>query len=95
MTPRYRFCAKRQKEGQHRNCQVAPYILALSGFEIRRSGATFKDALNRYLRLGLAAAKQPPRKKFKVKPRMLGLPPGLSYDKVEELIEALEGPYHR
>ena len=63
--------------------------------EIRRSGATFKDALNRYLRLGLAAAKQPPRKKFKVKPRMLGLPPGLSYDKVEELIEALEGPYHR
>ena len=63
--------------------------------EIRHSGATFKDALNRYLRLGLAAAKQPPRKKFKVKPRMLGLPPGLSYDKVEELIEALEGPYHR
>jgi hypothetical protein len=25
----------------------------------------------------------------------MGLPPGLSYDNVEELIEALEGPLHR
>jgi hypothetical protein len=25
----------------------------------------------------------------------MGLPPGLSYDNVEELIEALEGPLHK
>ena len=34
-------------------------------------------------------------KPFFVQPRPLGLPPGLNYDNVEELIEALEGPLHR
>jgi len=29
-----------------------------------------------------------------VRPRKLGLPPGLGYDNVEELIESLEGPRH-
>jgi hypothetical protein len=62
--------------------------------EIRRSGSSLKETVNRYLRLGLTAGK-PPRKKFVVKPIAMGLPPGLSYDNVEELIEALEGPYHR
>ena len=41
------------------------------------------------------AAKQPARKKFVVKPLAMGLPPGLSYDNVGELIEALEGPLHK
>ena len=41
------------------------------------------------------ASKQPVRKKFVIKPLPMGLPPGLSYDNVEELIEALEGPLHR
>jgi hypothetical protein len=63
--------------------------------EIRRSGVSFKAAVNHYLRLGLVAAKQPARKKFVVKPLAMGLPPGLSYDNVEELIEALEGPLHK
>jgi hypothetical protein len=36
-----------------------------------------------------------PRKSFKVTPRELGLPPGLTYDNVEELLEVLEGPTHR
>ena len=63
--------------------------------EIRRSGVSFKEAVNHYLRLGLMAAKQPARKKFVVKPLAMGLPPGLSYDNVGELLEALEGPLHK
>jgi hypothetical protein len=41
------------------------------------------------------ASGKPPAKPFVVHPRPLGLPPGLSYDHVEELIEALESPLHR
>jgi hypothetical protein len=63
--------------------------------EIRRSGVSFKAAVNHYLRLGLTAAKQPVRKKFVVKPLAMGLPPGLSYDNIGELLEALEGPLHK
>jgi hypothetical protein len=63
--------------------------------EMRRSGASFKETVNRFLRLGLMASKQPSRQPFSVTPRALDLPPGLSYDKVEELIEALEGPMHK
>ena len=61
----------------------------------RRSGVSFKEAVNHYLRLGRTASKQTPRKKFVVKPLAMALPPGLSYDNVEELIEALEGPLHK
>lgn len=32
---------------------------------------------------------------FVVRPRDLGLPPGMSYDNVEELISTLEGPGHK
>jgi hypothetical protein len=63
--------------------------------EMRRSGRPFKQVLNHILRLGFAAAKQPARKPFKVKPWNLQPPPGQSFDKVEQLIEFLEGPYHR
>jgi hypothetical protein len=70
-------------------------IASLLKQEIRRSGVSFKEAVNHYLRLGLTAAKQPARKKFVVKPLAMGLPPGLSYDNVGELIEALEGPLHK
>ena len=70
-------------------------IANLLNKEIRRSGVSFKGAVNHYLRLGLMAAKQPVRKKFVVKPRAMGLPPGLSYDNIGELLEAIEGPLHR
>ena len=62
---------------------------------MQRSGATFKHAVNHFLRLGLMASKAQTRKQFVVTPRPLGLPPGLSYDNVEELIEGLEGPAHK
>lgn len=63
--------------------------------EIRRSGVSFKEGVNHYLRLGLMTAKNPAKKPFTVTPRALGLPLGLSYDNVEELIESLEGGMHR
>lgn len=63
--------------------------------ESRRSGASFKQIVNQFLRLGLIAAKQPARKPFIVTPRKLGLPSNLSYDNVEQLLETLEGPTHR
>jgi hypothetical protein len=63
--------------------------------ESRKSGASFKEVVNRLLRLGLMAATNPPRKPFVVAPRKLGLPPDLNYDNVAELLEELEGPAHR
>jgi len=63
--------------------------------EIRRSGMPFKQVVNRFLRLGLIAAKQENRKPFVITPRALGLPPGLSYDNIEDLIEAVEGATHK
>ena len=65
--------------------------------ECRRSGAPFKQTVNHFLRLGLAAnaTKRPSRRPFLVTPRKLGLPPGLTYDNVEQVLEALEGTAHR
>ncbi len=69
-------------------------VASLLRKEMRESGASLKVAVNRFLRLGLTAAPQRGRP-FAVRPRRLGLPPGLSYDNVEELIESLEGLRHR
>lgn len=68
-------------------------VAALLNREVRKSGEPFKQVVNRYLRLGLTASKQPPRKPFKVKPINLGLPH--DFDKVEDLLDYLEGPEHR
>jgi len=61
---------------------------------MRKSGRPLKQVVNDRLRLSYTA-KQPQRKPFKVKPWNLQPPPGQSFDKVEELIEYLEGPHHR
>jgi len=60
--------------------------------EVRKTGTSFKQVVNDTLRKGFTAAKQP-RKPFKVKPINLGLP--RDFDKVEDLLEYLEGPGHR
>jgi hypothetical protein len=58
--------------------------------EIRRLGASSKAALSHFLRLGPMVFRKPGRRQFVVHPRSLGLPEGLSYDNVQELIKALE-----
>jgi hypothetical protein len=68
-------------------------VTALLNKEARKSGEPFKQIVNRFLRLGIMAAKQPAPKPFKVTPLNLGLP--RDFDKVEDLIEYLEGPEHR
>lgn len=68
-------------------------VAALLKKEVRKSGEPFKQVVNRYLRSGLTAAKQPLHRPFKVKPINLGLP--RDFDKIEELLEYLEGPEHR
>ncbi len=63
--------------------------------QTRRSGKSFKEAVNHFLRLGLSAARQAPNKPFVVTPINLGLPEGFNLDNVEKVIEMLEGPMHR
>ena len=71
-------------------------VAALIEQEQRRSGESFKSTVNNLLRRGLTAARNPqPRKRFVVTPRKMGLPSGLSYDSIPDLLEAIEGPYHR
>jgi hypothetical protein len=70
-------------------------IARLLDKESRRSGASFKQVVNHFLRLGLTMSRRPTRQPFVVVPKKLGLPPGLSYDNIGELLEALEGPLHR
>ena len=63
--------------------------------EVRKSGEPFKQVVNRVLRTGLnvrvKAAALPP---YRIKARSWG-PPSFNYDKVLELLEEAEGPYHR
>lgn len=63
--------------------------------EAKRSGDSFKGTINHLLRLGITAARKPEKKKFVVTPRAMGLKPGLSYDSISDLLEKIEGPYHR
>jgi hypothetical protein len=70
-------------------------VASLLNKEVRHSGTSFKEAVNHYLRLGLMPAKRQPVRSFKVKARPLGLAPGLSYDNIGELLEAIEGPAHK
>jgi len=67
-------------------------VVALLKKEVRKSGEPFKQVVNRFLRLGLTAPKQPKRPRFVVKAKNLGLP---HFEKTEQYIEFLEGPDHR
>jgi plasmid stability protein len=64
--------------------------------ETRRSGRSFKDAVNDTLRRGFSTRPSTPaRNPFKVVARDLGrLRPGLSLDSVADLIEQIEGSGH-
>lgn len=65
--------------------------------EARRTGKPFKEVVNEHLRLGLAqrrALRAAPDVELEVVD--LGGPqPGLSYDNVADLLDAVEGPHRR
>jgi len=62
---------------------------------MRKSGRSFKEVVNHFLRLALSARReQAPRAPFVVRARALGTRPGVDYDNVGELLEQIEGPTH-
>ena len=65
--------------------------------EARRSGRPFRYVVNDVLRCSLAAkSARSTRPRFTVAARDLGeLRPGLSLDKMADLIEHIEGPLYR
>lgn len=65
--------------------------------EVRRSGKSFREAVNEALRVGLLRQPAAARGEgFRIRTRDLGeLRPGLSLDNVAALIEQVEGDSHR
>jgi hypothetical protein len=63
--------------------------------EVRRRGQPFKQVVNDLLRLALTPPRPVKLPPFKVEARDLGLRPGLDLDDISELIEQVEGPFHR
>ncbi len=61
-------------------------------------GKTFKEAVNELIRLGRYFKQDKvdkKRKPFKVKAKNLGVYDHLNYDNIAELLEKLEGPFHK
>lgn len=67
-------------------------VAALLEREVRKSGEPLKQIVNRALRRGLSDSAKPSKKPFKVKAFDLGVP---HFEKVQELLEYLEGPDYR
>ena len=58
-------------------------------------GKPFRKIVNDALRIGLDQVLKPaPARRYRTKPRPLGLRPGLSYDNVAELLARAEGEDH-
>ena len=70
-------------------------IAVLLKKEMRRSGEPLKQTVNRCLRTALTAAAPVQPKPFKVRARAMGLPQGMSYENIGELLDQIEGPQHR
>jgi len=70
-------------------------VAALIRQEVRRSGGSFKATVNDLLRKGLAKGKGGRQKPFVVTPFPLNTGLGTRYETVRDMIEDIEGPYHR
>ena len=71
-------------------------VAAKLKIEVRRSGRPFKQVVNDLLRLALSSRQSSSRvPPFEVRTRDLGLRAGFDFDDVSELIEQVEGPFHR
>lgn len=62
-------------------------------------GKTFKEAVNDLIRLGryskVGRMNAGGRKPFKVRAKNMGVYPHLNYDNIGELLERIEGPFHK
>lgn len=77
---------------------LEPDVAAKLKAEMRRTGHTFKQVVNELLRKVLSTpppSTAKPPKPFPILARDLGLRPGLSYDNIGELLEQIEGPFHK
>ena len=64
--------------------------------EVRRSGNSFKQVVNDFLRRAITAPPPAPKQRpFPILVRDLGLRPGLSLDNIGELLEQIEGPLYK
>lgn len=61
--------------------------------QVRKSGNSLKEIVNEALRVGLnRSTPKKARKRFVVTARPLGLPAGMSYDNIGDLLDQLDGP---
>lgn len=64
--------------------------------EMRKSGKSFKETVNEFLRIGLTARRETKlAQPFEIYARDLGARPGLNFDNIEELLDQVEGPMRR
>lgn len=69
---------------------------ALIDEEMRRSGASFREAVNELLRAGAVQRKRAgSKRKVTVPSKSMGLRPGLQLDSISSLLDEVEGPLHR
>ena len=63
--------------------------------ESRRGAGSLKKGLDYFLRLGPTVSEKPAAEPLVVHPRRFRAPSVFNYDSVGELLERLEGPFHR
>jgi hypothetical protein len=64
--------------------------------EVRKTGQSFKQAVNEHLRASLSRRGERRRPgPFKVRSRPMKPEPGISFDSISQLLEEVEGPFHR
>lgn len=73
-----------------------PDVAAKVKAEMRRTGKSFKEVLNSMVRKGaVQPAEQEKKEPFRIKARNLGERPGFNFDNIGELLEQIEGPFHK
>ena len=73
-----------------------PDVAAKVKAEMRRTGRSFKEVLNSMVRKGtVQSSEKEVKEPFRVIARNLGHRPGLNYDNIGELLEQIEGPFHK
>jgi hypothetical protein len=74
---------------------VDPDVEALLRQAMQESGQSFKTTLNQAIRRGLAdVVIKKDEKPFVVKPKAMGLKPGIDYTKINQLFDQLEVEAH-